>query len=394
MLICKAQFGVSVGLWTVARSAALIAKLFVLVFACKLMVVSFQCRCFELCTLHGVNYFMSKKPAYIQSTDTPWFQYLWAVYGVPPALPFALYKLNFYYHHGYWWPKDVEWPMAQCTTRGFVDMSTPLCSSKQCSRWYANSTRPARSYRRVLFPFGNRSRGTAIFEQFWDNNMSAHIGSEYHNLSGPDAAIVKQFRLLNLSNQLLGHATQPHDTWVEVMRMRERYMPSRLYATNRFHLLEGNDSYGCWFYRAVGSGIYLNLGHTWRQVSKDHQLALDHLYELRSGHRPQRYRPAIVPRSPRKYESFPQRASYLGYQTVQIQFKRATPKAVDPFGEVVVLTAPCMSDNATERNMSTTLHACTPFLDLRAGVAMKRCTCADADSKRSLHCDDVPSSVS
>lgn len=367
--------------------------------ATDFMGVPFRCRCFELCTLPGVDHFMSRRPAYIQAADTPWFKYLWAVYGEPPALPFALFKLNFFYHHGHWWPKDVEWPMAQCTTHGLVDTSTPLCLSKQCSRWYAESTLspPASSFQRVLFPFGNRSRGTAIFERFRDHdlsNSSIHIQSRHNNSSGHDAAIAAQTRLLHLYNHLLGHATQPHNTWVEVMRMSERDMSSRLYATNGFHLLEGNDSYGCWFYRAIGSGIYLNLGHTWRQVSKDHQLALDHLYKHRAGSSPQKYRPSVVPRSPRQYESFPQRASYLGFHSVQIQFKRATTRAVDPFGEVIVLTAPCMSDNAMGRNKSVTLHACTPFLDLRAGVAMHRCKCSDADSKHSLHCDGVPSSVS
>ena len=305
-----------------------------------------------------------------------------------------IFKLNFFYHHGPWWPTDVEWPMAQCTIHGLIDTSAPLCPSKQCNRWYANDTvlLSTRSFQSVLFPFGSGTRGTAIFERFRDVfNIShtAHTGNydEHH------AAIVEQTRLLHVYNEWLGHTTQADNSWVEVMRMSEREMPYRLYASNGFHLLEGNDSYGCWFYRATGSGIYFNLGRTWRQISKDHQLALDDLYKDRMAFSPTKYRPSVVPRSSRHYESFPKRASSLGFDSVQIQFKRATIKAVDPFGEVIALTRSCMSDRVEERNTSVILGACTPFLDLRAGSAMHRCNCDDSNSKRSLHCHNVPSNV-
>ena len=80
-----------------------------------------------------------QRPDRVTSPASPWYGYLTAVYGRPPTLPFALDRLNFFYHHDDTWPRHVEWPMAPCmsTRTPVVDAAMPPCrnATQRCARW-------------------------------------------------------------------------------------------------------------------------------------------------------------------------------------------------------------------------------------------------------------------
>lgn len=171
--------------------------------------------------------------------------------------------------------------------------------------------------------------------------------------------------------------------------MNERIMLNGLYKTNGNRLLEGEDNYGCWFYQATGSGIWLNLGQSWAQQTKDMQQELDDLYQARTGRPLQRYLPAGVPtQTTRRYESYPKRAGALGFRSVQIQFKRLSHS--EPYAEVVVVAPQCMQRNMTGL---LPLRSCPgSWLDLRIGAAQEhQCICDD--ELFSLNCNGVPRSI-
>ena len=91
-----------------------------------------SCACFSLCNVEDTAIFRSRIPRWVNSSESPWYVYLCAVYGPPhesgaPPLPFDLASLHFFYH---------VWPIASCDDRG---RTTPraTCAESVCDPWMA-----------------------------------------------------------------------------------------------------------------------------------------------------------------------------------------------------------------------------------------------------------------
>lgn len=405
------------------------------------------CRCFSLCSAAEAVHFLATRPAVITSPDSPWFGYLAHVYGKAPVLPFQLSQLNFFYHRDSNWPAHIEWPMAPCLASAARPKSHvrapvqpgPACPEEACARWGAggggsrrgsgsdDTTQGGRHESRrvviVIFPNGRYehryggstpTRGTAIyerpttditaecsaaygqdlntFEKRWlsDRHLPAHTNWSWV----PARKAYLECELRHMAQRYVGRSTATDGSWAEVMRMSERVLPGNLLVpSSSFSGIEGEEDFGCWFYAARGSGVWVNVGRTWRQNTKDTQVLLDRQYFSRFGASAEKYyRPNRTHVSGFKkfFESFPRRAAALGFNSVQLQFKTIAQNRVDPFAELVFLATPgCM---ARRGSGLPPLRTCTPLLDLRVGAdpaalgpRPQPCVCDD-DSSYSLNC--------
>ena len=277
-----------------------------------------NCACFSLCTHAEAAAFVSAIPHGEAPEGSPWHGYLRVVYGPAPP-PRRLSGINFWYHHHARWPAAVEWPMARCLSsrRGaavwFRDPTTPMCEPVTCRRWlddeytYDPSQSRFQAYAawaeaaRAGAPFYNASveathavcslhslsprnnyscvralvvraavgtsRATLLSEKLQQGAVRTRFYKEAAALQ-PGAPLVgcvaaqalrskAEARLISASMSLLGRG-QPcgHDEWIEVFREDDRGLVSG------GAQLEGHGEYGCWFFPARGSGVFLNAGRT------------------------------------------------------------------------------------------------------------------------------------
>ena len=132
--------------------------------------------------------------------------------------------------------------------------------------------------------------------------------------------------------------------------------------------LEGRLNYGCWFFPAAGSGIWLPLGRTYITHTKSggSLASLKAAWRANTTIEHNESEKIVAPHG----EVMPSYAARLGYDTVQAQFNNMGSMA-----ETVAVSAPCMA-----REGRPGLGACVP-LELRAGArAERRCEC-DSDVK-------------
>ena len=76
-----------------------------------------SCACLSTCDLAPATSFLRQIPSLVTNYSSPWYAYLRAVYPGPVSLPFALNRLNYFYHHDDAWDEahpNVSWPMATC----------------------------------------------------------------------------------------------------------------------------------------------------------------------------------------------------------------------------------------------------------------------------------------
>ena len=114
-----------------------------------------DCVCFATCTLAQTRRFLERMPRFVNTSTSPWYGYLRAVYGPAVPLPFALDSLRWIYHGSAHWASahpGVVWPMADCIS------SPPPCAPAECARWTAgadNRLPPAAVTLRkaIVYPF-------------------------------------------------------------------------------------------------------------------------------------------------------------------------------------------------------------------------------------------------
>ena len=221
------------------------------------------CACFHTCDRYNARRFHESIPAVIESTDSPWYAYLVAVYGTVP-LPFALANLSFFYHNDKRWRTHhphVPWPMSSCrlkpfpnlvatVTQAFVGFAKtnqrhrqgaeaildgPLtsvqCSTDTCLPWLACTRKPCIVHRyKSAAALGRHAVGIVHYAS--DGSSSEFGGST----RGSNIAYANR------------SPASPSNSYVEVART---HVSS-----------EGTSGYGCWFHFAPGSGVWLNVGRT------------------------------------------------------------------------------------------------------------------------------------
>ena len=230
------------------------------------------CNCFATCTLSDANRFLERIPRVVTSASSPWLSYLRFVYGAEPPLPFELSKLRFWYHRSTQWQRlpnceALEWPMPACATprspvepkvilqlakvhdRPDVGSLAPQCDATKCNLWMSS-----------------------------ENASDINFGSGAGAGSSTAYAAVQLFKMPDYASGssigsvliLRGDSASPSDLaadseWVEVMR----YHTANIRGAAGF---EGTAGYGCWFFLARGSGIYVNVGERSMRVHNEAEL--------------------------------------------------------------------------------------------------------------------------
>ena len=179
------------------------------------------CRCkgAGLCTATQLAAFMLRAPSTVYDPRSPWMGYARAVYRAYVRVPLELRRFELLY--------PALLPVASCTlgppaTSGSsgTPFRLPLCNASRCARWLPN---PRPSAQDVASFAANRTfiRTPAAAES--DRRAFGH-------------AVVLQRRIPD-------RLPLPRYSWVEVTRHRE---PK-----------EGAADYGCWYYLAKGSGVWV-----------------------------------------------------------------------------------------------------------------------------------------
>lgn len=211
-----------------------------------------------MCTRGEASAFLQRMPRFVTTRASPWFSYLVAVYGTAELpLPFDLHGLRLLYQNDEHWQRihvGVEWPMATCSCTRRRDSrqvcttaeNVEECDAARCARWLNNEQQLERT--------ADAARRVKGFATFTHGRLVP--------FSSPACAGKPQqpecSRMLSSSAVVFsmpGDASRPParaDTWVEVFRTHQRNLPPCS--------LEGVDYYGCWFFLAPGSGIWLNTG--------------------------------------------------------------------------------------------------------------------------------------
>ena len=231
------------------------------------------CKCFSTCTNSEASDFIANIPNMIDSDTSPWYRYLEAIYGGPVDLPYALGTLRYVYHHTGVWQRlhpSVEWPMPSCFVprasiqSAFSSMwswpyimddlkevgSPQHCSQDVCKRWQLASRKlPGKNL--AGLPIGI----AGVLNQGSGCNRSQILNSSnyvaYQHIPDITWGTSAGFRW-NIANDM-PHV--PDHSWVEVIRYNS---PN-----------EGVGGYGTWFYFARGSGIWINVGKSMRQMEEN-----------------------------------------------------------------------------------------------------------------------------
>jgi len=289
------------------------------------------CFCFSTCDVQSANEFTRHIPASV-STSSLWAPYVSAVYGEGVRFPVDIRSFNWFYHNDQAWrasyPK-VEWPMASCVlaapklgSTGYSRRSSrakaavPIgasCAASVCSRWWFH---------------GEQSRIASMVDEI-SVLPSVEAGASsgvllFGSLGGNDTAIEEALAETGARTlfQLLGRALVADGEWAEVIRSA---------ISPAFHWLrpEGTCQYGCWFFLARGSGMYVNVGRSWRVKNKGelarpqgahlHTSSLSTLQQLGQASLPANCSniTRMVQTKTKSLETYPWSAHLLGYDTLQ-----------------------------------------------------------------------------
>ena len=350
--------------------------------------------CFSTCTGDDFGSFVRSRPTMLTDRTSPWLGYLSAVYHESVRVPFNLSRLTFYYMPNGRWSTihpGVQWPMSICRRQYAFRLLPPSpnvtwCERVTCERWARAATnRHTMGYSDKQYAVG----GIGYPLKGWPEPAAADATSgrpkrkkEWPPANEPDLAAAY--------GREVGVWRRGSGWWIEVIRVR--------------HGGEGESHYGCWFYQAPGSGIWLRLGNatrngydlashwlrrhgmsSWADASRMLHLNSSDLHAALIGHVRMRELDAYFP--PEMYHRVPYltRPRYGGIELGPFMAKDAGFNTFTSGNEIVALSDGCMHGR---HGMGTNrTGGCVPHgVGLRTGQrANLPCHCDTTDAL--LNCD-------
>ena len=205
-----------------------------------------SCWCFHLCSHGDLAHFRARLPI-VASRQSPWYRYLTTVYGGAVPLPVDLSMFELVYPALLPVQPDCSAPLRGHECRNESTDSPPRCSEAECARWHmADPSKAGQSGMLRLQKLGSfilptRSwavrHGCLRYRLFPWNNNNASVRSWLSHWS-------RYWVLLQDGTRT---ATPATNAWLEVIRQAHNFEA-------------GNSGYGCWFWRARGSGVFVNSG--------------------------------------------------------------------------------------------------------------------------------------
>ena len=334
---------------------------------------STPCSCFDMCSLQATAAFLKLVPAIVEREVDPWYGYFRAVYGINFQIPFRTSGVNFFYHNDLNWRRryrDTEWPMASCST------SNPPGVIKGPHRYHLPRCSTCH-----FKPFGTACKPDTC-ARWKEHQQRQHEQHAKHSIEARQVIMLPN-RYGTTSGAVVyaseGAPLVPDGAWLEVMRYANPTAP------------EGINGYGCWYWQARGSGIWVNVGAPSLRVESEYEVngidsgssfAME--WKLLTERRPIDVGRAFVNGT---HEVFPTMARQLGYTSVQIAdsinnslvWEMGPNKAGHP--QLVLVGNECV-------RATRPIGVCGP-VHMRGGVhADAPCTCDN--SMPILNCQSAP----
>ena len=391
-----------------------------------------DCQCFSLCGVDAAADFHARLPRRA-SASSPWAGYLRAVYGEDVAFPFAVAKLHFF------WADLLPTAMHLCPKPHVAPEQPvlPSCPPAHCEGWLedAADTRHRQQRRQQEEEDQQRRRQQQRESQFgaWASWIPQQRSPQPGRASFIWPPLWPPFREehspLNASPKLrrkLPHnqflLIQPHErapalngTWMEVIRVippnlvpgvavpecdahygwqRECqvWQPGSDWPYQPHGYVQRQDclplgccregrNYGCWFWPARGSGIYVNVGRS--QVLRSRSDAEHSGFGARAVVFNAKYGRNVTVRMRGNDCMFARVARDLHLDSVQVLRANRqvfTGQSTAPAFELVLAAPACTHPSEVLQ------HACPP-VTLRAGErAQKTCACSSAAEYAVLNC--------
>lgn len=360
-----------------------------------------RCHCFDTCTLPAIAHFLTHfVPSAVTAATPMWLSYLKSVYHEQPPLPFNMSRnFNFFYHRDARWAAahpSVEWPMATCTWKpgdiggnhiGLPNRSAVLapgqerCSANYCAKWQAEAAASS-AHGDATLPQPHRPPVTHAFlmpglPRTLVSGGAVLFGDRYAQFV-PDHSPLEVMRMQtrNVVHDLPIHSPSPR-----VSSMLSARMCAAVQHGSAGY--EGTDGGGCWLLQASGSGVWVNVGRSFRAESEDrlkHPSAPFNLAWAKwkaSDHG--RHNSSALHMQRIHKERYPSMAHAMGYTSLQMGATHYPWH--HPHAQVVMTPEQCMAQ-------ATPIRACLP-LETRAGwKAQLNCTCIDGDALM-LECTHV-----
>lgn len=284
-----------------------------------------RCECFSLCHPRDVERFY-RRLGVVQNVTSPWHAYLRVVYGGAPLLPFELGQLSM------WYTSLLPTAFELCP------QNVTRCPAELCDGW--------------LSPTELRGGGksTTSFFYPWINGSSWKSARSFQSKVRSEYVRRAPFSLW-VMRQAAQRVAPLSGAWMEVLRVGTERWHSRHALKHR----EGRDGYGCWFWEARGSGVWLNVG-TDRLAFADRKMA--HLHGMPPGSQDYLYARAILARNATTMQITHSNTAIFGGRSTR------------PPWEIILAVPSCMEGNVVP-------DACPPdAVELRGGLdASGRCTC-------------------
>ena len=297
---------------------------------------SSRCECFSLCHPGDAERFYERLDV-VRSTDSPWYQYLRLVYGGAPRLPFELHRQEFWYTSLLptafeLCPHNVSrCPRELCA--GWLSPTALRCEGTTCGK-----QKPKTSF---LYPWLNHSLWSA------GHTFRSKVSSEY---------VRRRPFSLWMMRQAEDRVAPDPGAWMEVLRVgTERWHAHRALKNH-----EGRNGYGCWFWAARGSGVWINVGAN-RLAFNDRPAAQQ--AGMPPGDADRLYARAILARNATTMQITHSNTAIFGGRQTR------------PPWELILAAPGCMEGNVIP-------DACPPdTVELRGGLTASRpCTCQGSGS--------------
>ena len=303
-----------------------------------------SCLCdFGLCTARDLATFMMRLPTSVRHRSSPIHEYLQSVYRVSEVpLPFRLDKLNAFY--------PLLLPARPCSSivrpgiaaSPRANRASHRCAA-QCDEWLA---RPLPSEGAITRFLRNRS-----YIRIIDNSTDDGTGRMY------------PFHQVVVLQPSPARRKLPKQKWVEVTR----------FADTHSSRVEGMDGYGCWFYPARGTGVWVHTGSTmvWPTWGSAWQTVKETIGER--VHDDARFAGVAASRGHDSFQIIRSHGRVWGWEELN---------ETAPSHELVIARPACMHGVGR-------LHGCVP-VELRTGLnASRPCGC-DVERHDLVQCVDTP----
>lgn len=334
---------------------------------------SFRCHCFSLCSAPELADFHRRLPI-VRSETSPWAKYLKTVYREDAPLPVNMRSFEAFY------PRLL--PAAQCDSNA----TAPCSDESDCAGWLqadlmrnSNGTARRAWSRTPLWMLPDTPFGlpTAARVRLPNGNIP------WRPIEAPSSWATSVVVMLRRPSE---RRRVRSGGWAEVLH----HTPIQQAGWSQ----EGVGGYGCWFVRAVGSGVFVNVGKTAGFVNRGDSVLRSWAQQPMAASHTKQARAAGAADA-----GYATGARREGFDSVQITSSTGCFMSMFASGhcgqgareprtthEIIDLSPACMEGHAAIDSKATLRSGCVRERMLRTGWNASRSHCACDAGSHLLNC--------